>query len=604
MVSLGVFASAYGTFLLTGDDEEFAARGKPLPAAETPLLIETLRDALWHALWVEASPGDGVRGTARRSFDGNGDDDAYDACDASSRAASRDAATRALARALAQVHDRNGRLRFVDPSLFHAPELFGGGGGSSSSAADGFLREAAAELRAGGDASARRRRRRGRAAELLRRGPALVPFEARVRWFSAGLARDRAESAGRSGAAEALGFVPEHHVTVTRGRVFADALEQLGPAVFASDLARWRLRNPTQRPPGSLKGTIRVRFLNRHGVEEPGVDGGGLFKDFLSALAEEAFDKSNGLFVETPDRTLYPNPASERACGRDHLRRLEFLGAVLGKAVYEGVLVDVPLAGFFLAKLRDGRPPELNDLSTLDPELYHHLLGLKNVAPEHVESLGLDFTATDRSRYETPGEDAGAVVELVPGGSDIPVTAGNRKRYVHLMAHHLLHRQIKNQSRAFVNGFRSLIPPEKLRVFAPAELRLLISGAGGGVDVSDIAKSAVYSGGYAADHPSVRMLWEVVSEMEEKDQRAFLKFVTACPNTPLLGFSQLAPSFCVHRAGMRGGSESDEADADTNRLPTAATCVNTLKLPPYVSKETFREKLLTAIRSESGFDLS
>ena len=84
----------------------------------------------------------------------------------------------------------------------------------------------------------------------------------------------------------------------------------------------------------------------------------------------------------------------------------------------------------------------------------------------------------------------------------------------------------------------------------------------------------------------------------------FLRFVTACPNTPLLGFSQLAPSFCVHRAGMGGGSEAPEASADTDRLPTAATCMNMLKLPPYASEETAREKLLLAIHSESGFDLS
>jgi hypothetical protein len=31
--SLGVFAAAYGTFLLTGDDEEFAKLGRPLPVA-------------------------------------------------------------------------------------------------------------------------------------------------------------------------------------------------------------------------------------------------------------------------------------------------------------------------------------------------------------------------------------------------------------------------------------------------------------------------------------------------------------------------------------------------------------------------------------------
>jgi ubiquitin-protein ligase E3 C len=40
------------------------------------------------------------------------------------------------------------------------------------------------------------------------------------------------------------------------------------------------------------------------------------------------------------------------------------------------------------------------------------------------------------------------------------------------------------------------------------ELRLLISGAGGRLDVADLAQSAMYSGGYTADHPTVRALWE------------------------------------------------------------------------------------------------
>ena len=31
---------------------------------------------------------------------------------------------------------------------------------------------------------------------------------------------------------------------------------------------------------------------------------------------------------------------------------LEFLGRMLGKALYEGILLDLPLAGFFLKKFR------------------------------------------------------------------------------------------------------------------------------------------------------------------------------------------------------------------------------------------------------------
>jgi hypothetical protein len=43
---------------------------------------------------------------------------------------------------------------------------------------------------------------------------------------------------------------------------------------------------------------------------------------------------------------------------------------------------------------------------------------------------------------------------------------------------------------------------------------------------------------------------------------------------------------------------------ETERLPTAATCFNLLKLPNYHTKKVLREKLLYAMKSASGFDLS
>ena len=43
----------------------------------------------------------------------------------------------------------------------------------------------------------------------------------------------------------------------------------------------------------------------------------------------------------TPDQLLYPNPLSELSCGDDHLRHFEFLGRVLGKALYESILVRI-----------------------------------------------------------------------------------------------------------------------------------------------------------------------------------------------------------------------------------------------------------------------
>jgi ubiquitin-protein ligase E3 C len=72
-----------------------------------------------------------------------------------------------------------------------------------------------------------------------------------------------------------------------------------------------------------------------------------------------------------------------------------------------------------------------------------------------------------------------------------------------------------------------------------------------------------------------------------------LKFVTSTPRAPLLGFGSLNPRFTIRDAGD-----------DENRFPTASTCVNLLKLPRFRSKEALRERLLYAVNSGAGFDLS
>ena len=40
------------------------------------------------------------------------------------------------------------------------------------------------------------------------------------------------------------------------------------------------------------------------------------------------------------------------------------------------------------------------------------------------------------------------------------------------------------------------------------------------------------------------------------------------------------------------------------RLPSTSTCVNLLKLPLYKDEKTLKEKLLYAVNSGAGFDLS
>lgn len=60
----------------------------------------------------------------------------------------------------------------------------------------------------------------------------------------------------------------------------------------------------------------------------------------------------------------------------------EFVGRMLGKAVYEGILVDVPFASFFLSLVL-GQTQQafyscIDELPSLDKELYKSLTFIKH----------------------------------------------------------------------------------------------------------------------------------------------------------------------------------------------------------------------------------
>ena len=57
---------------------------------------------------------------------------------------------------------------------------------------------------------------------------------------------------------------------------------------------------------------------------------------------QEAFNPERGLFIETAAKELYPDPAmAPVAATLGAAPALRFLGAMLGKAMYEGILIEV-----------------------------------------------------------------------------------------------------------------------------------------------------------------------------------------------------------------------------------------------------------------------
>jgi len=387
-------------------------------------------------------------------------------------------------------------------------------------------------------------------------------------------------------------------VTIHRDALYSDSMDTLNP------LGK------------KLRKKIQVTFVNRHGATEAGIDGGGVFKEFLDDLIKDAFipqttrnesgeeeQASDGnhpdFFSVTPLETLQVNVDSDG--DRLALPHYEFLGRVLGKAIYESILVDPQLALPFLNKLL-GKQNSLDDLKNLDPEFYKHIKSLRYMSAQDIKSLGLTFETTTGQNKKT--------VELIPGGNNILVTKENVIQYIHLVSHERMNIAGSRQTHAFLHGFRDIIPAPWVRLFSAYEFQKLISGddAVQGIDVQGMMNVTRYSGGLHPSQPIVQWLWEVVYEMTPDQQRKFLKFMTSCSRQPLLGFKSLVPAPCVQQTRLmednRGIDIAEGSPIGNIRLPTSSTCMNLLKLPKYTSKEMLRDKLLYAIEAAAGFELS
>ncbi|CAH8559716.1 unnamed protein product [Schistosoma turkestanicum] len=259
---------------------------------------------------------------------------------------------------------------------------------------------------------------------------------------------------------------------------------------------------------------------------------------------------------------------------------------ILAKVIYEGILVELQFAYFFLAKIvsqSTGGSVGFDYLQSLDPQLYKQLLFLKYYEG-NVRDLSLDFTVV-QSIFDQP-----ETIELKPGGKHIPVTEENRVEYVHLMANYKLNIMIYPQVRAFTAGLNDVIPIDWLRLFDAEGLQTLISGADMVIDVDDLKKHTYYFGNSSTYTETLNSFWSVLKNFSESNKRLFLRFVTACSRPPMFGFSELQPPFSI------------QITEEIERLPTASTCTNLLRLPNFRDEKLLHDRLLYALNANAGFE--
>jgi E3 ubiquitin-protein ligase TRIP12 len=378
-------------------------------------------------------------------------------------------------------------------------------------------------------------------------------------------------------------------VTVKRNNLLADAIS-------------------TFHQMGSSKAQLEVNFEGEVGT------GFGPTLEFYSTISREIQKHSLGLWSgvsqpfsfgedgDSEDFTIGPNglyPISinraikTKADGRT--KRFEFIGRLLAQALLDSRMLDIPFSPiFFKWLLNEEDTIGAFDMEMVDKTFYNSIRSIiLTEDAKDLESLELYFTM--------PGDET---FELIKSGKSTQVNKENVQQYVDLVLHWLLVEGVRDDMLSLRKGFEQVVDPNVLKIFCCEEMEELFCGCCEGSPENDRiwSKSALQQAlrpdhGYTHESPQIQWLVDMIHSFSLQDRRNFLQFCTGSPRLPVGGFRSLNPPLTVVRKTVAYGNVEGE-------LPSAMTCYNFLKIPPYASYETFIERFRLALQYIYSFHLT
>ncbi|RHZ13712.1 hypothetical protein DYB31_004296 [Aphanomyces astaci] len=306
-------------------------------------------------------------------------------------------------------------------------------------------------------------------------------------------------------------------------------------------------------------------------------------------FTQAVFEPSAGLFVATDSYGYTLNPSS--TC-RSDLEKFRAVGRLLARSILDEQVLPFHLT-VPLFKMILGTPLSMTDMLYMDKQMYTSLKFVQSTMD--VDGLCLDFSVA---------VEGGNVVELVPHGQNIMVTAANQAEYVQRMLQYLLFDRIQVQLQSLLTGLFEvhmmiyrihILPQQYLIMFDHKELELVLCGVTE-IDVVDWKQFTATSttlGPGGAHAMQMDWFWEVVAELTFRDRAKLLQFATGSTRVPVQGFKGLTSydgllcPFSVKAIPYRRGI-----------LPRAHACFNRIDLPLYPTKDLMEQGLLALVHLE------
>lgn len=298
-------------------------------------------------------------------------------------------------------------------------------------------------------------------------------------------------------------------------------------------------------------------------IQEGIIDQGGGFRDTLADIAEELCPSTPdspialSLFIRSPNQSQDSSNAYRDNYIPDpgclDMTRYRFVGQLMGAMFrsQESLVLSLPQ---FLWKQLVGEPVTwARDFVSVDSAEVKLIDSIETMSKEKFNDAfagALNFT-TVLSNGET--------VSLVPDGSERLVTYEERFEYCHLVKEKRMS-ESDAQIKALRAGMCKVIPQDILSLLTWQELEVKVCGSPE-ISIEKLKSSTRYEGGLSATSPRVKVMWEALEKFTNEERSRLLRFITGRRRLPCT----------IYIDSMDSGS----------KLPSSATCSNTLYLPKY-----------------------
>ena len=343
----------------------------------------------------------------------------------------------------------------------------------------------------------------------------------------------------------------------------------------------------------NLKKPIQIHF-----IDEKAHDSGGVYREWYSSLFKEFFKEKYKLFIENNNQALnkgtyliYPKYNNMK------IDYYEFFGKLAAKALIDQVNISQILNRTVLKYIRNEKV-ELDDLKYYDMELYKSLKKINDTnninSNENYKEFKFIWNIKDENKNIKE-------IELIPGGNNIYLNDENKNLFIEKIIYIETLMNYEEQIQRIKKGFLSFFGNE-INIFKIEEFDFELSGQRT-IDIEDWKKNTIYKGHYNENNNTIKIFWEVLSNLSQNDLFIFYNFCTSSNHVPLDGFNSLKGiNNKIQKFTIEPKLSLILDESDNNfKLIEAKTCFNRILLPEYSSKDDMEKAINIIIGNDTSY---